>query len=1206
MSLRFETGIEFLPGYRLMERLGSGGFGEVWKCEAPGGIFKAVKIIHGDLRSQDDDMIRYAEQELKAMKRVKAVRHPYLLAIDRYDIIEGRLLIVMELADCNLWDRFRQCRLTGTPGIERNELLAWMLEAAEVLDLMNFEHQLMHLDIKPQNMFLQYNHVKVGDFGQVKDLEGIMASVTGGITPVYAAPETFDGMVTRYCDQYSLACVYQELLSGTRPFDGSSMQQLMMQHLTNPPNLAPSPFADRPALAKALAKKPEDRFANCTEFIKAMKAGTPLAVSAPPPELHNKTVPWNVPRSANDVSLIDTQGSSSGSSVISFATTGFTTTPLPDQLTDAQPSRTAPPDQQGHGPLRPALVIGVGATGLRLLQHFRKEVSDRFGSVSATPAVRSLFIDTDPETLTAAMADRSWEGLTALKPDEVYGARLNRSTHYMKPRATGRTLIEGWFDPKLLNLLPRAPLTQGLRVFGRLALCDHYRSLFQKIEADLDTILTPEALSDTMQGTGLTIGTNRPRVYLVASLAGGTGSGMVIDLAYILRNKLRKLGYEEADVVGLLFVPPDDPAADYSSLARSNVLAALTEFHHFSHTDTIFQTYYDDRHAFLRDPEPPFKDVYLLPATAGLAPPQTPLSATSPPRGSWSLGRSASLKTKEMNRSPLSGTTKSGAQRQMLRNLDEVSGTTQVRDSILAAADWLRLELFGPLGPTLRSVRARSAASSHVTVSSFGLVRYEWPRTEVVTRTARVVTGVMLNNWVSPDPGRAREVVPGWTAKLWESLGLDLDGFIERLRFAADQTVGTSAEELLIQTGESALPKGWLNRTPDAGQVGHVLIKFDQFIGHPVASANRPPTALEEAIRTTATDLATAAQAELASAVPRLIDDPNFRLAGAEEAARQLLADLNRMGGAMSTQADRLDEESLVLHELLSSHAHNTRSARGQGPQLAEALVTYPKLRFQSVLARRAARTYIALKDLLTTVKNDMANCRQRLQGIKTAVMAELETPVPDPSPHQVMPPGCLTIEDAAKRYLDVLTDDDLHQVETWVQAGIERTYGGLYQACLNTTETATGLLVVLKDQTRAYLNARLGDVDLAGMFEQKFGPVGGLVDAYRNAYEEATPELIGNGPWSKSAVNIFTAPTGDAGDPLRQAAFEAFPDPQAVAFAETPDETVIYREYPEVPLAALPHFGPLWQIAYDSAAESQPCSPHSRNDIPNWMGVDS
>ena len=91
MAVRIEPHAEPIPGYRLLDRLGAGGFGEVWKAEAPGGIFKAIKFIHGDLRSQDNDLVRYAEQELKALKRVKQVRHPYLLALDRYDIVDGRL-----------------------------------------------------------------------------------------------------------------------------------------------------------------------------------------------------------------------------------------------------------------------------------------------------------------------------------------------------------------------------------------------------------------------------------------------------------------------------------------------------------------------------------------------------------------------------------------------------------------------------------------------------------------------------------------------------------------------------------------------------------------------------------------------------------------------------------------------------------------------------------------------------------------------------------------------------------------------------------------------------------------------------------------------------------------------------------------------------------------------------------------------------------
>src|SRR5688572_23749165 len=170
MAFRIEPHAEPIPGYILIERLGGGGFGEVWKAEAPGGLFKAIKFVYGDLHSADDREGFRAEQELKALSRVKTVHHPYILSLDRFDIVDGQLMIVMELADRTIWDRFRECRSQGLPGIPREELIRYMEEVAEALDLMNSQFQLQHLDIKPQNIFLVFNHVKVADFGLVKDL----------------------------------------------------------------------------------------------------------------------------------------------------------------------------------------------------------------------------------------------------------------------------------------------------------------------------------------------------------------------------------------------------------------------------------------------------------------------------------------------------------------------------------------------------------------------------------------------------------------------------------------------------------------------------------------------------------------------------------------------------------------------------------------------------------------------------------------------------------------------------------------------------------------------------------------------------------------------------------------------------------------------------------------------------------------------------
>jgi serine/threonine protein kinase len=267
MPLKIQAGAEPIPGYKLLSRLGSGSFGEVWKAQAPGGLHKAIKFVFGNLHTTDRDTV-LANQELDALKHLQAIRHPFILSLERYDVVDGQLTIVMELADRSLWDRLKECKKQGLSGIPREELLGYLEEAAEALDLMNLQHGLLHLDIKPANLFLIHQHVKVADFGLVKDLKRLKEGDVGG-TPAYAPPEVFRGRASRQSDQYSLAIVYQELLTGQRPFDGTD-QQLRARHLAAPPNLVPLPTSDRAAVGRALAKKPEDRFASCMDFIQAL------------------------------------------------------------------------------------------------------------------------------------------------------------------------------------------------------------------------------------------------------------------------------------------------------------------------------------------------------------------------------------------------------------------------------------------------------------------------------------------------------------------------------------------------------------------------------------------------------------------------------------------------------------------------------------------------------------------------------------------------------------------------------------------------------------------------------------------------------------------------------------------------------------------------------------------------------------------------
>jgi serine/threonine protein kinase len=280
------AGEEPLPGYVLTEPLGRGGFGEVWKCEVPGGLQKAVKFVSPDPELTGGTGAHALRQEFEAFQTIKLIRHPFLLQLERVELVGGELVMVMELADEHLADRFAACRAAGLPGIPRSELLGYLADAAEALDLISSRHGLAHLDIKPANLFIVCGRAKVGDYGLVARLGRAGSAddpggglTNRGLTPRYVAPEVLRGQIDARSDQYSLALVYQELLTGTFPYTARNPAQMMMMHVSGRPDLSGLPEADREAVGRALAKGPDERYPSSLALVQAlMAAGMPRAV----------------------------------------------------------------------------------------------------------------------------------------------------------------------------------------------------------------------------------------------------------------------------------------------------------------------------------------------------------------------------------------------------------------------------------------------------------------------------------------------------------------------------------------------------------------------------------------------------------------------------------------------------------------------------------------------------------------------------------------------------------------------------------------------------------------------------------------------------------------------------------------------------------------------------------------------------------------
>jgi hypothetical protein len=211
---------------------------------------------------------------------LKGLRHPNLLSTVGAWQVGPHLIIAMELADGTLADRLRAARDSGLPGIPGPELPEYLREAAKGIDFLNEPRHVLggrtgvrfqHRDIKPANILLVGTGVKVADFGLVRLLERTYASHTGALTPAYAAPEFFNGKTSPHSDQYSLAITYCQLRTGRLPFEGS-LAELMYGHVHARPALSLLPEAERAPVARALAKRPEDRWPDCRTFIEAVAA----------------------------------------------------------------------------------------------------------------------------------------------------------------------------------------------------------------------------------------------------------------------------------------------------------------------------------------------------------------------------------------------------------------------------------------------------------------------------------------------------------------------------------------------------------------------------------------------------------------------------------------------------------------------------------------------------------------------------------------------------------------------------------------------------------------------------------------------------------------------------------------------------------------------------------------------------------------------
>jgi serine/threonine protein kinase/WD40 repeat protein len=303
--LGFRPG-ELLAGYRLEAQIGAGGMAVVFRARDERlGRPVALKIMMPTLAADS----AYRRRFIAESRAAALVDDPHIIPIYEASEADGVLFIAMRFVQGGDLRRVleREGALAPVRAAEFVSPVASALDAAHAAGL-------VHRDVKPANILVDTragrpDHVYLSDFGVAKGASASV-SLTGADylgTPHYSAPEQIDGLaVDGRTDQYALACVTYQLLTGAVPFERDHSTAVLLAHLSAPP---PSLVARRPDLpgdvdqvmAKAMAKPPGNRYESCGDFADALREalgltpyharGSATGPAAPAPSVPSSSEP---------------------------------------------------------------------------------------------------------------------------------------------------------------------------------------------------------------------------------------------------------------------------------------------------------------------------------------------------------------------------------------------------------------------------------------------------------------------------------------------------------------------------------------------------------------------------------------------------------------------------------------------------------------------------------------------------------------------------------------------------------------------------------------------------------------------------------------------------------------------------------------------------------------------------------------------------
>jgi hypothetical protein len=530
-----------------------------------------------------------------------------------------------------------------------------------------------------------------------------------------------------------------------------------------------------------------------------------------------------------------------------------------------------------------------------------------------------------------------------------------------------------------------------------------------------------------------------------------------------------------------------------------------------------------------------------------------------------------------------------------------------------SAARQLALELLTPIGRIVDGVREEALAlprpDGGPVVQAGSHFRYTWPRKAMLESIRCRFGSQLLQRWAAKESTHLREPIRQWLSTEWTKRELELENIVDKLTDAVTETLKETPPRVFDAFVEPLRISFQNGGKFNESAVCDVFEEIVKIVGGPNYETDSPGK-LDDTLRQRAKLLIFDTQGILSALTVSFIEQPQYRLAGAEEALSQISDKLNLTIESLENIRKQIIRELAEVYQKLYSVIRQLANdeiglfgGRKTGLQsdLCELLRRYPNSRLKLGVLETALSFYRSLQGQCPEFTREIGNCRNRLTDLAETILKCEPASTTNEPVMPILPPGCESISEAADEFIAALPVDDLLAFETELQRQVVRKLRGIVNVTVK-SELREDFLTLFESMSRKFIEPRVETTNPAELFFRYKAEQPDTELELSEAFDLAAPELTSISGAAPAETTILALPADETGEKLRAFFSQKL---EGVEFIPAPIETdiVICREYPLLEIALLPQMAGHAFDAYAMRIDGDH-PPHARYDI-GWKPVD-